>query len=487
MIARRLALLVLLPLTLAECSQRPDRGAVVVSAIGGRPSYPDLTRRAPDTTQRYLLDASAQGLVRFDAAGQIEPGLAERWTVIDGGRTYIFRLREAEWANGEHVEAGAVVRSLKRLLADDSRDTLRPWLSAVDDVVEMTPSVIEVRLSRPRPDLLKLFAQPELALLNGKPPNGTGPFRVTDRNGLGVLLRPAFDPSRSPDDDVVEPGPEQDVHLIGESAAAAILRFVQHKSDLVVGGTLVDWPTLGVAKAPAENVKIDPATGLFGLAVVRREGLLASAAGRTAVAEAIDRSAIAGTVNRLWTTTEQLLPDQLDSGAVPALMAWTTLSRDDRLADARARVAAWQAATPTPAPLAIAMPRGPGATLLFAYLRASLRAIGVDAVRVGPADDADLRLIDEVAPYDSARWYLATACVACSEEAETAIIAARDAPTLAERARQIAAADAAMATDVAYIPIAQPLRWSLVAARLKQWTGNPRAWHPLNRLRDDTN
>jgi oligopeptide transport system substrate-binding protein len=51
----------------------------------------------------------------------------------------------------------------------------------------------------------------------------------------------------------------------------------------------------------------------------------------------------------------------------------------------------------------------------------------------------------------------------------------------------IAAADAALRDDVAFIPIARPLRWSLVALRLSQWHTNSRAWHPLNRLRPDTN
>ena len=74
-----------------------------------------------------------------------------------------------------------------------------------------------------------------------------------------------------------------------------------------------------------------------------------------------------------------------------------------------------------------------------------------------------------------------------AEAYRTALAAARDAPTLAERATQIAIADAAMAADVSFIPIATPLRWSLVSLRLQQWQGNPRAWHPLNRLRNDTN
>ena len=476
----------LLPLALAACNQRLDRGPVVVSTIGGRPSYPDLSRAAPDVTQAYLLDSSAQGLVRFDAAGQIEPGLAERWTVLDDGQTYIFRLREIRWANGEQVDAATVVKALRRLLGPQSKNPLKPYLTAIESVVEMTPLVVEIRLSRPRPDLLKLFAQPDLAILSGEPPRGTGPFRIASRAGLGIMMRPTVD-DRSDGEDVDAPTPEENVKLIGENAAAAILRFVQRKSDLAVGGTVADWPILAVAKAPPESVKLDPAAGLFGLAVLRREGLLASAAGRAAVAEAFDRRTITGTFSHFWNPTEQLLPEQLDSAAPPALMSWTTRPTEARLADARRQVELWRATEPAPAPLAIAMPEGPGGTILFAYLQSNLRAIGVDAVRVGPTADADLRLVDAVAPYDSARWYLAAACVQCSDDAQAALIAARDAPDLAERARHIAEADAAMASDVAFIPLARPLRWSLVSSRLKQWQGNPRAWHPLNRLRADTN
>ncbi|MEX6775113.1 hypothetical protein AB2C94_33730, partial [Pseudomonas aeruginosa] len=79
---------------LAACDRRPDTGAVVVSAIGGVPHVADASRVALDTPARLLMDSTAQGLVRFDAAGQIEPGIAERWIVIDGGMSYIFRLRE---------------------------------------------------------------------------------------------------------------------------------------------------------------------------------------------------------------------------------------------------------------------------------------------------------------------------------------------------------------------------------------------------------
>ncbi|QDZ07104.1 ABC transporter substrate-binding protein [Sphingomonas panacisoli] len=488
MIARRRLLPLLALCTVAACQQRPDKGPVVVSAIGGRPTYADVNKRGIDAAQRLVLDSTAQGLVRFDAAGQIEPGLAERWIVIDAGRTYIFRLREAEWSDGAKVTAADVATILKRAIAPGSRNPLKPFLSAIDDVAVMTDAVIEVRLSRARPDLLKLFAQPELSILRANPLGGSGPFRVTDTAGTGILLSPAIDPVRSPDDDVQKPSPEQDVRLIGETTARALIRFAAKQSDYVMGGTVDDYPLLARTQISPTNIKIDPAAGLFGLAIVNRDGLLASASGRAAVAQAIDRAALIGAVTTDWgQPVERLLPDKLDSAVPPAIPTWTTLAPDARLAAARAEVARYRAASKAAPILRIALPSGPGGTLLYGQIAARLILIGVQPERVAMNAEADLRLIDAVAPYDSARWYLATACVVCSDEARAALEAARDAPDMAARGQHIAEADGLMASDVAFIPIATPLRWSLVSLRLKQWQGNTRGWHPLNRLRPDTN
>ncbi|HJO67849.1 MAG TPA: ABC transporter substrate-binding protein, partial [Sphingomonas sanguinis] len=80
-----------------------------------------------------MRDALAQGLVRFDANGQIEPGLAERWIVIDGGGSYIFRLREAKWNDGTPVTAEQIVPILRRLVSPRSGNPLAPFLTAIDE------------------------------------------------------------------------------------------------------------------------------------------------------------------------------------------------------------------------------------------------------------------------------------------------------------------------------------------------------------------
>lgn len=470
-----------LALLAGGCDRRPDDVAVVVSAIGGEAKLADPARDELSFAARVMLDSTAQGLVRFDASGGIEPGLAERWIVIDDGRSYIFRLRDAEWPDGKPVTAADVVASLKRATAPRSRIGIAPFLAVIDEVVEMTPQIVEVRLRRPRPDLLKLFAQPELAILRRPALAGTGPFRVEEGSGL---LRPAVDPSRTTDE-MEEPDPADFVRLRGERAARAILRFAARDSDLVLGGSYRDWPLLAQTDVAPANVRIDPALGLFGFAIVSREGFLASADNRAAIAMAIDRAALTALFRPEWQPVETLLPARLDSAAEPAVPEWTALPLEGRKITARNRVAAWHAANPdAPLTIRVALTRSPGATLLWSRIARDLMDIGLQPLWVAEDEDADLRLIDAVAPYDSGRWYLATACRECPAPLTEAIEAARDAPTLTDRAQRIADADMAITTDGAYIPIAQPLRWSLVALRLRAWQPNARAWHPLTHLRE---
>ncbi|MBM3926966.1 MAG: ABC transporter substrate-binding protein [Sphingomonadales bacterium] len=472
-------------LTLTACEKRPDDIPVEVSVIGPARLTADPYRDAIPSGARVLRDSVAQGLVRFDAAGGIEPGLAERWIVIDDGRSLIFRLREATWNDGRPIVAADVVRQLRRAIGDASRNPLRPFLTAIDEIVAMTPEVIEVRLSRPRPDLLKLFAQPELGIAAPGSTIGSGPFRIARTAAATVLLEPVAE--QAGDDEAAErPAPQEFVRLRAERASAAILRFAQRRSDLVEGGTFLDWPMVGLSEVPPANIRLDPAAGVFGLLVARRDGFLATRDNRSAVALVIDRAAVTAAFSDAWTPTDTILPEALDSASPPAQPDWSSVPDSERLAMAQARVESYRRANPDPVVLRIALPDGPGATLLYGQVAAAIAQLGIGTERVPFDDDsAHLRLIDRVAPYDSARWYLRAACQPCALPIAQLIADIRMAPDVATRARMLAQADSALTADVAFIPFARPLRWSLVATRLRQWTPNARAFHPLNRLRTD--
>ena len=81
--------------TAASC-QRKSEGVVKVLVIGDTPRLIDPERGQLTPGEAVLIENAAQGLVRFDARGQIEPGLAETWNVSDDG----LALRVAEFGGG---------------------------------------------------------------------------------------------------------------------------------------------------------------------------------------------------------------------------------------------------------------------------------------------------------------------------------------------------------------------------------------------------
>lgn len=462
----------------ASCGRRPDDIPVTVSVIG--PALVEPTAGVPiNEPQRVLLGATAQGLVRFDAAGAIEPGLAARWTVIDQGRSIVFRLREGQQPNGRPVTAGSAVAALA---AGRRYPGGRSLLAPVREAEAMTPQIVELRLARPVPDLLQRLAQPDFAIRTG---GGTGPMRVRERERGLFTLAPAFDPNQPEAVDQQNPAPADLVQLRGESAAMAVARFVRQGSDLVLGGSYRDWALIERLGVANRNVQVDPAHGLFGIAIVNREGFLAEAANREALALAIDAAAVTAAFRREWAATETLLPDPLDLGRPPTRPEWMNTSLAERRGLARARVSVWRARNDGRAPvIRLALPPDWGGNRLWATIGPMLADIGIRVERVASAAEADLRIVDQVAPSDQARWYLETACRPCSAEARDAIRAARDATDPSIHRERLNAAEVALATDHAYIPIARPLRWSLVALRLGRFQTNVRAWHPLDQLRE---
>jgi len=474
-----------LALVVGACGSAPNEQAITVSVVGGTPRLLDPQRVSLDRTSAVLMRETRQGLVAFDAAGQIEPALAESWTFTKDGLSVIFRIRRVRWPGGAEVTASDAAASLNAALSDRSDNRLRPLLSAVQSVVAMTERVVEIRLRVPRPNLLELLAQPELGIT--KAGSGTGPWDIAGR-GPPLTLAPHPGEMLLEDDVPTTPDTAKIV-LRGERAAMAISRFRDERGGMVTGGTIADWPIVRVAQLRSNLVRIDPAQGLFGLAATKVRPFIKDDDMRKALSMAIDRTQLVSVMEAPgWRPADRLLPGQLDSAAAPAAPPWVNDSLADRQIEARRRISAWTAARGAVAPLKVALPDGAGMTILFARLRLDWRAIGVDAVRVRWNDgDADLRLIDEIAPSRSANWYLTRvgcdAGLPCSTEAEFALGNSRAAPDLTARSAELAKADEAATAWMAFIPLATPLRWSIVDPQLTGFRENIFAVHPFTSLR----
>lgn len=466
---------------LAGCS-REASGPVVVSVVGSPADFTKPLENLPDPGAKLILEATAQGLVAFDAGGEILPALAQRWIVGEDGRSYIFRLRRAQWPDGERVAAKDVARLLMARIESLRRLDPEGPLDAVEAVVPMTGEVIEIRLAAPRPYLLQMLAQPQMALLSRE--GGTGPYR-RERWGKALILTPVDQPDDGEDE---PPASAWETRILrAERAALAVIRFREGKAAIVLGGRFADLPLLVPAGVDRNAVQIDPVQGLLGLAVTGQGKLLDDDGVRQAINMAIDRKQLpilfplGG-----WATTEQIVPAQLDLPRPPTAPGWSDMTMDDRRAQAAAAITRWRSDNGDPPMLHVALPEGPGATTLFGLIRHDLGLIGLRVERVEMKDDADLRLIDDVAAYDSALWYLGRVSCArkvhCSAQAEAQMQAASMASSASERLARVAEAEALMQAHNGYIALGSPVRWSLVSRRLTGFMPSPRARHPLNHL-----
>ena len=479
---RRLSpLLAMVALLAAQSGCKPtSEGTVRVVVIGNGPPKVADPAVAPLSKPDAVLTANvAQGLVRFDAGGNIVAGLAERWNVSNDGLSYIFRLASTNWPDGAKLTAQQVARILKREIGPRSRDPLRDVLGGVEDVVAMTDRVLEIRLVAPRPNLLPLLAQPEFAIMRDGA--GTGPFQISSSASSGGDLRLTRQIELSD-----EEASRREELLLGTSdTARAVGEFVQGQSDLVLGGTFADLPIATRVRLPRGSLRFDPASGLFGLVPTMAHGPFDSADKRRLLSEAIDRSSLVDSlaVPGLAARATVLEPG-LDGTLAPVAPAWFGTPLTARHAALTATATRLFGAEKPP--IRLALPVGPGADLLFARLAADWSALGFQVVRAIDAAGADFILIDQVAPSSSPAWFVRSfrcgAVPLCDPDADTLMQAAREAPVPAQRYAFLAQAAGIIDSAQLFIPLTAPVRWSLVGSRIQGFTGNRYASHTLTDL-----
>ena len=475
---RFLSLVLLACLVLAPgCRPRPE-GAPKVIVIGSEPKLVDPASGPLSAPDAVILQNVGQGLVRFDASGNIVSGLAERWNVSDDGMSYIFRIASTNWPDGTKISAQQVARILKRQLAARSRNDLKDALGAVEDVVAMTDRVIEIRLLAPRPNLLPLLAQPEFAILrNGQ---STGPFSVTRDDGGVIHLSSEV---ISPDDETAR---KEEVLLSGMPAEQAIRAFADGKSDLVLGGTFVDLPYARAVRLPRGSLRFDPAAGLFGLMPTRADGPLADKQVRQLLSQAVDRDALIAALNVPGLASRAtILEPGLDGVTVPVQPAWFGTALADRRPALLAAAQRLSGAKQRPT-IHLLLPDGPGSDILLNRLAADWGAIGFTVQRVKTIAEADLTLVDAVAPSSSAAWYVRKfhcgVAVLCDPDVDKLLDGARIAPVPAQRYALLSNAAGNIDDDQLFIPLAAPVRWSLVGDRIQGFAGNRYASHTLTDL-----
>lgn len=480
----RLLCFILSIIFVAGCSQGVDNSRLRVDIIEGRPRAFNIAAIPLPLASAYLRSATAQGLVTFDNKGRVAPGLANRWIVTDDGLSYIFRLNKTKWNDGREVTSGEVANLLAARIREMRKGRFNSELAVIDRVVPMTGKVVEIRLKAPMPYLLEMMAQPEFGL--ARRGFGSGPMKAEKLgNAMQLRLRSTNDNGNN----ILEP---ETVTVRNSPASLALARYIEGQSDLVEGGRFEDYPLLEAAQINAGEIHFDPVPGLFGLLFVEGGPFLSARENRDAIAMAIDRPKLLTAFDIVaWRETLTLVPESLPNRLPAPRPSWAAQQIGDRQTMARSIIGRWETSNGQVRPLRIALPRGNGGRIFFARLRADMASIGLDVERVTIDRPHDLLLIDRTADQSSPAWYMdqmsCTVSVICSRDADRLVFEARMASSIEARAQSLAEAEAELQNTRNFIPIANPLRWSVARPGLLGHVANGRGWHLLQYLgRDPT-
>jgi ABC-type transport system substrate-binding protein len=468
---------------LSACGPRIDNDRLRVDVVENAPRPLSVLQKPLGPASAYLRNATAQGLVSFDPQGRVVPALGARWITTDDSLSYIFRLQKTRWNDNRELNSEEVAAALSARIAELRISRFASELAMIDRVVPMTGKVVEIRLKAPIPNLLELLAQPEFAVV--RKGVGSGPMVARKQGGAMQLSSRIADPARGV---TLE---DRLVALSANDAATALARFAAGKTDLILDGRFEHIPYLAATEG-GEAVQYDAAPGMFGLLFTEAGPFLADAANREAITKAIDRPRMISDFDVAnWKEMLTLAPETLPNRADLARPDWTSRRIDVRKAEARSVIQGWQAANGKVRPLRIALPKGPGGRMLFARIRSDLAAIGLSAERVTYGQPADLRLIDQLADMSSPAWYLEQLSCEftsiCSAEADGLVVQAQQSADREERKRLLGEAELKLQELRNFVPLANPLRWSLPRNGLLGFTANSRGVHPLQYLgRDPT-
>lgn len=167
---RACLLLILLLGILPACTRFTEK-ADFTFINGAEPESldPSIVTGQPDG--RVCL-ALFEGLTSRNAAGAIQPGIAEKWEISPDGKTYTFHLREAKWSNGDPVTAYDFEGTWERVLNPNFVSKYAEQLYYLDNGEEyklgkvtdfkqvgvraLNARTLQVRLKNPTPFFLDL-------------------------------------------------------------------------------------------------------------------------------------------------------------------------------------------------------------------------------------------------------------------------------------------------------------------------------------------
>jgi oligopeptide transport system substrate-binding protein len=273
--------------------------------LGPEPDSLDI-HQAQGLSAINLLRDLREGLLSFDSRGELIPGQAESWQILDGGKRYRFILRpDATWSNGDAVTAADFIRAWHRAFSPETASSTVGLLQLVENATPVMngkmavealgiktpePGILEITLSKPAPWFLELLAHPVSYPLHQsfveKPIQAAvnGPFILAGwvpRASISLVKNSRYYAASSVRIDAVEYFPI-------EEPAAELLRFRALELDLTetIPPGRFDW----LKENLGAELRTHPYLGSFWLGINFRHPYLGhSVALRRSLSLAIDR------------------------------------------------------------------------------------------------------------------------------------------------------------------------------------------------------
>ncbi|KQT45240.1 hypothetical protein ASG43_13250 [Aureimonas sp. Leaf454] len=280
----------------------PDDAIVIAETADPTTLDPQV---ATTPSEFRILSAMFEGLVRFKPGTmEIEPALADRWTVSADGLTYQFDLKAGvTFEDGTPLDAKAVAETFDRLLdpraAEAGTFPLAFVFAAVDQVQAVDADTVAFRLRYPYAPLLASLATPtgfivspaaraEPSATIARRPVGTGPYRLA-RWTAGSTVELERNPRYRGEPAGLAKAEFQSMADPAERLAA----LKAGRIDVMTDPSLDMLPALRDAAAGGPALVETTAPHLWFLILNTREGVFSDRRVRQAANYAIDRRAIA--------------------------------------------------------------------------------------------------------------------------------------------------------------------------------------------------
>jgi oligopeptide transport system substrate-binding protein len=293
-----------------------------------------------------------EGLTTFNAAGEVAPGVAASWEIIEDGRLYRFQLREnARWSNGDPVTADDFVRAWRRALSPETLARTASLLANVANagasirgeieasqigITAVSANVLEIRLEAATPWFLELLAHPVAFPLHAEgmakplaaPVNGAFMIdKVSPHAMIRLVRNPHFHAADSVALDAVE-------YLPIEDPTSELSRYRAGEVDLTetIPAGRHDW----LKTYMGDELKVHPYIGSFWLGLnLKREPFKDNPDLRRALSLAVNRTVIARLVIGAGELPAwSIVPPGID-GYTPTALEDSELSQETREQEAR--------------------------------------------------------------------------------------------------------------------------------------------------------